>query len=169
MKNIILLLVVLVICAGIIYWQQLETPEPMAVNSETMPVAQEGSSSAAIELPTSASASDARVFIISPDNGATVSSPVQVKFGIENMNVSPAGVDAPNSGHHHLLINMDELPDLSAPLPATESLIHFGGGQTETTIELPSGTHTLQLVLGNYLHIPHTQPVVSEKITITVE
>ena len=85
------------------------------------------------------------------------------------MQVSPAGIDEPYSGNHHILVNMDELQDMSQPLPATDSLIHFGGGQTDTELELPTGDHTLQLVLGNYLHIPHAQPVVSEKITITVE
>jgi hypothetical protein len=112
---------------------------------------------------------NADVFILEPGNGTTVSSPVTVKFGITNMQVAPAGSDVENSGHHHLLIDLDTLPDLTQPLPATEQLIHFGGGQTETTIELEPGEHTLQLLLGNYLHIPHDPPVVSKKITITVE
>ena len=112
---------------------------------------------------------NARVFIIEPIDGARVSSPVTVKFGLENMSVAKAGDDTENSGHHHLLIDLDELPDLSAPLPATEQLIHFGGAQTETTIELAPGEHTLQLLLGNYLHSPHDQPVMSDKITISVE
>lgn len=112
---------------------------------------------------------NARVFIIEPIDGASVSSPIVVKFGIENMTVVKAGDNTENSGHHHLLIDLNELPDLSAPLPATEQLIHFGGAQTETTIELAPGEHTLQLLLGNYLHIPHDQPVMSDKITISVE
>ena len=85
------------------------------------------------------------------------------------MQVAAAGTNIENSGHHHLLIDMDELPDLSTPLPATEQLVHFGKGQTETQIELSAGTHTLQLLLGNYLHIPHDAPVISKKITITVQ
>jgi len=117
----------------------------------------------------SKSPENARVFIIEPIDGARVSSPVTVKFGLENMSVAKAGDDTENSGHHHLLIDLDELPNLSAPLPATEQLIHFGGAQTETTIELAPGEHTLQLLLGNYLHIPHDQPVMSDKITISVE
>lgn len=112
---------------------------------------------------------NADVFILEPGDGTTVSSPVTVKFGITNMVVAPAGTDLENSGHHHLLIDMDSLPDLTQPLPATDQLIHFGKGDTETTIELAPGEHTLQLVLGNYLHIPHDPPVVSKKITITVE
>lgn len=117
----------------------------------------------------SSAPADARVFIIEPVDGATVSSPVLVKFGIENMTVEKAGNNVENSGHHHLLIDLEELPDLTAPLPATEQLIHFGGAQTETSVELEAGEHTLQLLLGNYLHIPHDQPVMSDKITVTVK
>jgi len=111
----------------------------------------------------------ARVFIIEPKDGATISSPVTVKFGISNMTVAKAGDNQPNSGHHHLLIDLEQLPDMTAPLPATEQIIHFGGAQTETTIELEPGQHELQLLLGNYLHIPHQTPVISEKITVTVQ
>ncbi len=117
----------------------------------------------------SKSAEGADVFILEPGDGATVSSPVTVKFGITNMTVAKAGENIEFSGHHHLLINVSELPDMSAPLPATDQIIHFGGAQTETTIELEPGQHTLQLLLGNYLHIPHDTPVVSKKITVTVQ
>lgn len=110
-----------------------------------------------------------QVYIISPADGAVVSSPVTIRFGLTGMGVAPAGSDIDNTGHHHLLINMDELPDFGLPLPSTDQLIHFGGGQTETTIELESGEHSLQLLLGNYAHIPHDPPLLSEKITITVE
>lgn len=110
-----------------------------------------------------------KLYIISPVDGATVKGTFKVKFGLSGMGVAPAGVDKENTGHHHLLINVDELPDLSKPLPATDQIKHFGGGQTETEITLPPGKHTLQLLLGNYLHIPHDKPVLSEKITITVE
>jgi hypothetical protein len=113
--------------------------------------------------------SNAAVFIMQPGDGSTVSSPLTVKFGITNMQVRPAGDNTENTGHHHLLINLDEMPELSQPLPATEQIVHFGKGQTETTIELAPGTHSLQLLLGNYLHIPHDQPVISKKISITVE
>jgi hypothetical protein len=111
----------------------------------------------------------ARAYVISPKNGDTVSSPFVVQFGLKGMGVAPAGVNQPNTGHHHLLIDLAEMPDPSLPMPATDNLQHFGGGQTETELTLPAGTHTLQLVLGDYLHIPHDAPIVSERITITVK
>lgn len=117
----------------------------------------------------SAAPDNAKVYIISPAQGDTVKSPVTVVFGLENMGVAPAGVNKENTGHHHLLIDVATLPDLSLPLPATEQIKHFGAGQTQTQITLPPGKHTLQLLLGNYAHVPHQQPVMSEKITITVE
>ncbi|MFC3612277.1 DUF4399 domain-containing protein [Lutimaribacter marinistellae] len=112
---------------------------------------------------------DARAYIISPADGATVSNPVTIQFGLEGMGVAPAGVEADNTGHHHLLINTDpsEL-DLSQGLPATDQIVHFGGGQTQVTKELPAGTHTIQLLLGDWSHVPHDPPVMSEPITITV-
>lgn len=110
----------------------------------------------------------AKVYIISPADGVTVTSPVTVLFGLSNMGVAPAGVEQPNTGHHHLLIDVDKLPPLDQPLPKDNQHRHFGGGQTETRLELSPGTHTLQLILGDQQHLPHTPPVVSEKITITV-
>ena len=106
-------------------------------------------------------------YIVAPANGATVSSPVKVVFGLKGMGVAPAGVQANNTGHHHLLVNGEQLPNLDMPLGS--DVTHFGGGQTETTVELAPGTHTLQLILGDHLHIPHNPPVTSEQITITVE
>jgi len=114
-------------------------------------------------------AQSASVYIISPAHGEVVSSPVTVKFGLRGMGVAPAGVDRANTGHHHLLINVAELPDLSKPVPADEQHKHFGGGQTEAQLTLPKGQHTLQLLMGDQLHIPHNPPVLSEPITITVE
>lgn len=110
-----------------------------------------------------------RVYFISPQDGETVSSPVTVRFGLSGMGVAPAGVPKDNTGHHHLLIDVEDLPDLNVPLPSDERHRHFGGGQTEAVIELAPGTHTLQLVLGDATHIPHKPPVISEKISITVE
>ena len=115
------------------------------------------------------SADGAKVYIISPKNGDTVASPVTVQFGLKGMGVAPAGVTQANTGHHHLLIDVVQMPDMNAPLPNNENIRHFGGGQTETDLTLPAGKHTLQLVLGDYLHIPHDKPLVSEKITITVK
>jgi hypothetical protein len=110
----------------------------------------------------------AKVFIISPKNGATVTNPVTVKFGIKGMTLAPAGTKAPNTGHHHLLIDIDPPADLSQPLPATDNIKHFGKAQTETTLTLTPGKHTLQLLLADGNHIPHNPPVISKKITITV-
>jgi hypothetical protein len=111
----------------------------------------------------------AEVYIISPKDGATVHSPVLVQFGLKGMGVAPAGVKFENTGHHHLLIDTDAPTDPSAPLPATDKIVHFGKGQTETTLTtLTPGKHTLQLLLGDQNHIPHNPPVISKKITITV-
>ncbi|USD22990.1 DUF4399 domain-containing protein [Microbulbifer variabilis] len=110
-----------------------------------------------------------KLYIISPKDGEKVPQTFTVKFGLSGMGVAPAGVERENTGHHHLLIDVDDMPDLSKPLPATENIIHFGGGQTETQVTLPPGKHTLQLVLGNYMHVPHKNPVVSKKITVVVE
>ena len=113
----------------------------------------------------------AKVYFIDLEDGQTVSSPVTIRFGLSGMGVAPAGVDdKPNTGHHHLIINESiEGEELNEPIPADDQHVHFGGGQTETTIELPAGTHTLQLVLADWSHIPHNPPVMSERITITVK
>lgn len=110
----------------------------------------------------------AEVYFIAPSNGETVTSPVTVKFGLRGMGVAPAGVDKPDTGHHHLLVDLATLPNLDESLPATDHIKHFGGGQTETTLDLPPGEHTLQLLLANYVHVPYAPPVVSDKITVTV-
>lgn len=112
---------------------------------------------------------DAKVYIISPADGEVVSSTFAVKFGLSGMGIAPAGIDMENTGHHHILIDLDEMPDMSMPLPTTENVVHFGVGQTETTLTLSPGEHTLQLLLGNHLHVPHQNPVISEKITVTVQ
>ena len=117
----------------------------------------------------SESPSNAEVYFIHPSDGQTVQKSVKVVFGLKNMGVAPAGADQKNTGHHHLLIDTAVLPDMTNPLPATDKIKHFGGGQTETEITLSPGKHTLQLLLGNYVHIPHSKPVISKKITVTVE
>ena len=111
----------------------------------------------------------AAVYIISPADGATIANPVTVRFGLKGMGVAPAGIEKENTGHHHLLIDVAELPTLDEPIPADDNHKHFGGGQTEVTLELPVGSHTLQLLLGDLNHIPHDPPVVSEKVTVTVQ
>jgi hypothetical protein len=111
----------------------------------------------------------AEAYIISPKDGAKVHGPVRVQFGLKDvMGIAPAGVKKENTGHHHLLIDGDAPADLSAPLPATDKIMHFGKGQTETTLHLTPGKHTLQLLLGDQNHVPHNPPVMSKKITITV-
>ena len=110
----------------------------------------------------------ASVYIVTPAKGEVVSSPVKVVFGLSGMGVAPAGMDKVNTGHHHLLVDTT-LPDLATPIPSTDNYRHFGGGQTETVIELAPGQHTLQLLFADYTHTAHVPPVVSEQITITVE
>ena len=111
----------------------------------------------------------AKVYFINLKDGAEVDSPFLVQFGLSGMGVAPAGVEKPNTGHHHLLIDATLTPEqLKEPLPADDNHKHFGGGQTEDMVKLPKGQHTLQLVLGDWTHIPHSPPVMSEPITITV-
>ena len=112
----------------------------------------------------------AGVYFINIKNGDTLSNPVTIQFGLKGMGIAPAGTEKEHTGHHHLLIDESlESDELNEPIPADEQHVHFGGGQTEKTLELPAGTHTLQLVLGDWSHIPHNPPVMSEKITVTVE
>lgn len=109
----------------------------------------------------------AQAYIVEPANGATVGTTFTVVFGLKGMGVAPAGVQANNTGHHHLLVDGVQVPDLNLPLGA--DVTHFGAGQTQTTLTLTPGQHTLQLILGDHLHIPHNPAVVSEQITVTVQ
>ena len=108
------------------------------------------------------------LYFIAPEDGAMVGTTLTVKFGLAGMGIAPAGVVSPNTGHHHLLIDHVGTPAAAQPLPVSDQVRHFGGGQTQTELTLAPGTHTLQLMLGNYLHIPHDPPVASAVITITV-
>ena len=110
----------------------------------------------------------AEVYIVSPQDGATLSSPVTVVFGLRGMGVAPAGTEKDKTGHHHLIVDAD-LPALDEPIPSDDNHRHFGGGQTEVVVELAPGTHTLQLLLADHNHIPHDPPIQSGQITITVE
>ncbi len=123
----------------------------------------------ALALDRTPSPAGAMVYIISPADGAVVKSPVKVQFGLKGMGIAPAGITFENSGHHHLLIDTDPPADLSQPLPTSEQVVHFGKGQTETELKLAPGKHTLQLVLGDHLHVPHDPAVMSKKITIEVK
>lgn len=111
---------------------------------------------------------NAELYFISPADGATLSNPITVHFGLRNMGVAPAGIKYDETGHHHLLVDT-ELPPLDLPIINDANHLHFGKGQTETTLELAPGEHTLQLLLGDFAHIPHDPPVMSARITITVE
>ena len=115
------------------------------------------------------SSSEIELYFVEPKDGATVNGPVKIVFGLSGMGVAPAGIDFPNTGHHHLLVDLENLPDLAKPIPADKNHIHFGKGQTEVLIDLPKGKRSLQLLLGNYLHVPHKKPVISDKIYINVE
>jgi hypothetical protein len=110
----------------------------------------------------------AAVYFVSLKNGDVVASPLLVQFGLRGIGVAPAGVEKENTGHHHLLIDVAEV-DVNNALPMTDSIRHFGGGQTEVRIELKPGTHTLQLLLADHNHIPHHPLVISERITVTVK
>lgn len=128
-----------------------------------------------VVLPLAANAADrspspdgAEVFITAPKDGEEVTNPVLVQFGIKGMDVAKAGTQTPNTGHHHLLIDA-ELPALDQPIAKDANHLHFGGGQTETTLTLTPGKHTLQLLLGDGNHVPHHPAVVSKVITITVK
>jgi len=116
----------------------------------------------------SAAPAEATAYIVSPENGATVSSPVTVVFGLKGMGVAPAGSNLEHTGHHHLIIDAP-LPDTTTAIPSDDNYRHFGKGQTEATIELAPGEHTLQLLLGDWKHVPHDNIISSEVITITVE
>lgn len=113
------------------------------------------------------SATGAQVYLISPKNGETLTSPVRVRFGLTGMGVAPAGVEVPRTGHHHLIVDTG-LPPLDLPIPKDAHHLHFGAGQTETLLELTPGRHTLQLLLGDARHLPHEPPLQSRQISITV-
>jgi hypothetical protein len=103
------------------------------------------------------------------EDGKTYSSPIKIDFIVKNMKVVKAGVNEKNSGHHHLLLNLDEMPNLKMPLPMTENILHYGKGQTSTTLELSPGKHTIQLLFADYSHTPHNPPLMTKKITIFIK
>ncbi|GLH81901.1 rod shape-determining protein RodA [Bradyrhizobium sp. SSBR45G] len=114
---------------------------------------------------------NAKAYFINLKDGDTVASPVLIRFGLSGMGVAPSGTEAPNTGHHHLLIDAPALEgdSLNEAIPVDAEHVHFGKGQTEASVKLTPGKHTLQLVLGDWSHIPHNKPVMSERITVTVE
>ena len=124
---------------------------------------------AADALKSQAAPNGAKVYIVSPKDGDVVASPVTVIFGLKGMGIAPAGVERPNTGHHHLMINAPAIPPADQAIPANEYYKHFGLGQTETEMELNPGKYTLQLLLGDNNHVPFNPPLLSEPITITVK
>ena len=110
---------------------------------------------------------ESKVYFINLEDGDELQSPFLVQFGLKGKGIAPAGVDIDNTGHHHLLINVDSI-DYNLPIPSSNQHIHFGLGQTETELNLPPGKHQLQLILGDKYHIPHQPPLVSNKIQVTV-
>jgi len=127
-----------------------------------------GGAALAQEITLTPAPEGAQVYFIAPQNGQTLSNPILVQFGLKGMGVAPAGIDAPNTGHHHLLVNT-ALPPAGQPIPTDETHLHFGLGQTETTLTLPPGPHELQILLGDHAHIPHQPMIASERIMIIVE
>ena len=144
--------------------QDAAAPAEEAAPAESEPMVAEQPAA----LPRTASAEAARLFFITPADGETVTNPVSVQFGLEGMSVVAAGVNEAHSGHHHLLVDTD-LPELGLPIPADASHIHFGDASTATDLTLEPGEHTLRLLLGDHLHIPHDPPVMSDTITVTIE
>jgi len=129
-----------------------------------------GSGVAGADMPRSVRPVDpeaVQLYFISPHDGDSLTSPVVIRFGLKGMGVAPAGVDKAGTGHHHLIIDA-ELPPFGLPIPANDHYRHFGKGQTEVTLDLAPGKHTLQLILGDYLHIPHDPPLFSKRISIMV-
>lgn len=120
-------------------------------------------------LSATSNAAQETAYIVTPADGATVKNPVTVVFGLRNpWGIAPAGTKIDHTGHHHLLIDAP-LPDLTKPIPKDDQHRHFGGGQTETTLTLPPGRHTLQLLFGDFAHVPHSPPVMSQPISINVK
>ncbi|WP_265531944.1 DUF4399 domain-containing protein [Pseudomonas saponiphila] len=123
----------------------------------------------AAEIPRTAAPAGAKVFIVSPADGAVVDKTFTVKFGVEGIALAPAGDQTANTGHHHLLIDVDQLPAENLPIPMDANHLHFGKAQTETEVTLAPGKHTLQLELGDKNHVPFDPVIVSKKITVTVK
>lgn len=161
MKSVTTMITVLSICLVACDRQPAATA-PGTTEAATPPAA------ATDNLQRTPSPAGARVFFITPAAGQTVSNPVKIEFGIEGMKVARAGIDQPDSGHHHLLIDTG-LPALDVPIPADANHVHFGDGSTSTDMTLSPGSHTLKMLLGDYRHVPHEPPVTSDTITITVE
>jgi hypothetical protein len=169
MRAIVVLAAGLSLCSGFVAAQ---TPVDKAQNKAVLPMrdnAHDSHANAPAPLPREEAPEGARVFIISPKNGAHVGQDVKVKFGVKGIALKPAGDATPASGHHHLLIDAKQLPPLDAPIPNDATHKHYGKAQTEDTIHLEPGTHTLQLDYGDARHLQFDPPLVSKTITIHVK
>ena len=120
------------------------------------------------KIPRTQRPADAKLYLISPANGAELTNPVTIRFGLAGMGVAPAGVVSPNTGHHHLMIDAPA-PPADLPIPKDDQHRHFGGGQTEVTLNLAPGEHTLQLELADQNHVPFDPPLLSEPVKIRVK
>ena len=150
---------------------QQSPPAAPAAPAAAPPAAPSAAAPAAapITFTRKAAPAGAMAYVIEPADGATVSNPVHVVFGLKGIGVAPAGTDRPDAGHHHLLIDAGLPADLGVPIPSDDTHKHFGGGQTETTLTLAPGKHTLQLLLGDHLHVPFDPPIASSVVTIAVQ
>ena len=159
----------MVLCVGLLAACGNEPATDAAPAEEAAPApAEPAAAPEPVALPRTPSPEGAMVYIVSPADGDTVTSPVRVVFGLQGIGVAPAGIVMENTGHHHLLIDT-QLQDMGLPIPTDEQNVHFGLGQTEAELELSPGAHTLQLVVGDHLHIPHDPPLMSEVITVEVQ
>lgn len=154
----------LLIACGLVAACQQEPAAPAAPAAAPPPPAP-----APAALTRKAAPAGAMAYIIEPADGARVSNPVRVVFGLKGFGVAPAGVDRNDAGHHHLLVDAPLPTDLGLPLANDEQHRHFGGGQTEVELTLTPGRHTLQMLLGDHLHIPHDPPIASSVVTIEVQ
>jgi hypothetical protein len=169
LRNVSLAVVVLLLqaCSGGEKSAPTTAPASAPANAAPAQAAQNPAAAGDIAPESASNFSSARVFIASPADGATLTSPVTVVFGVEDFTIAPAGTFEPGTGHHHLLIDT-ALPPLDQPIPTDTNHMHFGKAQTEAVIELAPGQHTLQLVLGDGYHVPHDPALISTPVTITV-
>ncbi len=154
----------LIVCGILAACGQQEPVAPPAPAAAAPPAAAPAAALARKPAPAGATA-----YIIEPVDGARVTSPVRVVFGLKGIGVAPAGVDRNDAGHHHLLVDAPLPTDLGLPIANDEQHRHFGGGQTEVELTLAPGPHTLQMLLGDHLHIPHDPPIASSVVTIEVQ
>jgi hypothetical protein len=156
----------LIVCGVLAACGQQEPAAPAAPPAAAPAAAPPPAAAALARKPAPAGA---MAYIIEPADGARVTSPVRVVFGLKGIGVAPAGVDRNDAGHHHLLVDAPLPTELGLPLANDEQHRHFGGGQTEVELTLAPGRHTLQLLLGDHLHIPHDPPIASSVVTVEVQ